>query len=103
MVGGWDLQSSMKLSPSRAGNHHPEFLAAIEKIQRAADANGLAVMGAATPDTLADRIKLGWKLIITSPDAAGILNWGMQRLEECKKIAGEVSRPGKNAAQEDQG
>ncbi len=87
MVGGWDLQSSLGLEPSFASTHHPEFLVAIERIQRAADANGLAVLGGGMPDTLVDRIELGWRLFICNTDAAGIISWGTKRLEEYKKIA----------------
>jgi hypothetical protein len=39
------------------------------------------------PDTLVDRIKLGWRLFICSTDAAGIINWGTQGLEKYKNIA----------------
>jgi len=87
MVGGWDLQSSLGLESSLASNHHPQFLESIERIQRAADANGLAVLGGGMPDTLVDRIKLGWRLFICSTDAAGIINWGTEGLEKYKKIA----------------
>ena len=92
LVGGIDLQASLGLEPSFASTHHPQFLASIEKIQRAADANGLAVMGRVMADTLADRIKLGWRLFVCSSDAAGIISWGTQGLENYKKIAENAPR-----------
>jgi len=75
------------LEPSFASTHHSQFLASKEKTQRAANANNLAVLGGGMPDTLMDRIKLGWRLFICSTDAAGIINWGTQGLERYKKIA----------------
>jgi 2-keto-3-deoxy-L-rhamnonate aldolase RhmA len=96
MVGGWDLQSSLGIEPSFASTHHPQFLEAIEKIQRAADANGVAVMGGGMADTLPHRIRLGWRLFICGTDAAGILSWGNQALEKYKEIAAGVYQPLKN-------
>lgn len=96
MVGGWDLQSSLGIDPSEASVHHPRFLEAIERIQRAADANGVAVMGGGMADTLQHRIRLGWRLFICGTDAAGILNWGNQALEKYKEIAAGACQPLKN-------
>lgn len=97
MVGGWDLQSSLGIEPSETSLHHPLFLESIQKIQRAADRNGLAVMGGAHPDTLQDRIQLGWRLFICGTDAAAILAWGEQALNKYKGIsAGVPLEPIKN-------
>lgn len=86
MVGGFDLQTSLGLEPSPSALHHPLFLEAIETIQRAADAHGLAVLGGAQPATLQDRLRLGWRAFICGTDAAGIVNWGTQALGEYKAI-----------------
>ena len=93
MVGGFDLQASLGLEPSAGSLHHPKFLEAIRNIQAAADANGLAVLGGAMPDTVADRIKLGWRVFLCATDANHIIKGGEESLASYKSIAGSVTRP----------
>ena len=87
MVGGFDLQASLGLEPNVANLHHPDFLEAIGKVQVAADANDLAVLGGALPETVADRIKLGWRAFLCATDAAHIIKAGTESLAEFKSIA----------------
>lgn len=59
----------------------PEFLAALERIQDAADSNGLAILGfAVTQEILVKRLKLGWRALICHADASSIFNSGTQSL-----------------------
>ena len=92
MVGGFDLQASLGLEPSPGSAHHPEFLAAIKKIQGAADANDLVVLGGAMPETVADRIELGWRAFLCATDASAIIKAGTESLSSYKSIAESVSR-----------
>lgn len=92
MVGGFDLQASLELEPSPHSLHHPGFLGAIQKIQGAADANGLVVLGGALPDTVADRIKLGWRAFLCATDAGAIIKAGTESLTEFKSIAESTAR-----------
>lgn len=80
MVGGFDLQASLGLEPNPASTHHLEFLATIKKIQNAADANNLVVLGGAMPDTVADRIRLGWRAFLCATDASAIITAGTESL-----------------------
>jgi 2-keto-3-deoxy-L-rhamnonate aldolase RhmA len=87
MVGGYDLQASLKLPVITESMRHPVFLEAIVSIQRAADANGLTVLGSGALEALEDRVKLGWRAFLCSPDTTGILVHGNQELEACKARA----------------
>jgi len=65
-----------------------EFLAALDKIQCAADANKLAVLGfAVTLEILEKRIKLGWRALICHADVSGIYNSGVQGLQANQQLA----------------
>lgn len=87
MVGGYDLQASLNLPVVTESMRHPVFLEAITSIQRAADANGLTVLGSGALEALEDRVKLGWRAFLCSPDTTGILVHGNQELEACKARA----------------
>lgn len=75
------------------GGDEPEFVAALERIQHAADSNGLAVLGfAVTPEILEKRLKLGWKALICHADASSIFNSGTQSLQSNLLIAETVAQ-----------
>ncbi|KAF2126176.1 HpcH/HpaI aldolase/citrate lyase family protein [Dothidotthia symphoricarpi CBS 119687] len=92
MVGAGDLRCSMGLEVGSQDGDEPAFLAAMEKIQRAAENNGLAVLGfAMTPEILERRLKLGWKALIIHSDGAAIFKSGVKSFEDnviLAKIAG---------------
>lgn len=90
LVGLNDLQCSLGLEPGPTTAGEAIVLAAINRIQRVADANNLAVMGRATAETLEDRLKLGWRAIVCHGDVAGILDSGTQALQACQQIAERV-------------
>lgn len=93
MVGASDLRFSLGLPAGSMDGDEPAFLAALKKIQRAADANGLAVLGfAVTPRILERRLKLGWRALICHADASGIYHSGTQGFEEYCKIAESIER-----------
>ncbi|KAF8252247.1 HpcH/HpaI aldolase/citrate lyase family protein [Wilcoxina mikolae CBS 423.85] len=88
MVGASDLRFSLGLAAGSMDGDEPSFLAALDKIQRAADANSLAVLGfAVTPEILERRLKLGWRAFICHADASGIFSSGTQGLLAYQKIA----------------
>ncbi|KAL8781962.1 MAG: hypothetical protein Q9213_005770 [Squamulea squamosa] len=88
MVGASDLRFSLGLSAGSMDGDEPEFLAAMHKIQKAADANGLAVLGfAVTPEIVKKRLQLGWRALICHSDASGIFNSGTQGLEANCRLA----------------
>ena len=94
MVGTSDLRLSLGLTPGSMDGDEPCFLDALNKIQRAADANGLAVLGfAVTPDILERRIKLGWRAFVCHADVSGIFGSGTLGLKAYRMIAGEIARP----------
>ncbi|KAL8726521.1 MAG: hypothetical protein Q9166_006653 [cf. Caloplaca sp. 2 TL-2023] len=79
MVGAGDLRCSLGLEVGSQDGDEPSFLAALDKIQRAADKNGLAVLGfAMTPGILRRRLDLGWRAFIVHADGSGIFNSGVQ-------------------------
>ncbi|RMD41934.1 hypothetical protein DV735_g3155, partial [Chaetothyriales sp. CBS 134920] len=88
MVGAGDLRASLGLEVGSQDGQEPVFLEAMAKIQRAADANGLAVLGfAMTPDILQRRIQLGWRAFVIHSDASAIYKSGVQTLEAQVKVA----------------
>jgi 2-keto-3-deoxy-L-rhamnonate aldolase RhmA len=97
MVGAGDLRCSLGLEVGSQDGDEPEFLAAMDKIQRAADKNGLAVLGfAMTPEILERRLKLGWKAFIVHSDGAGVFKSGMKSFEDNVQFAKLVSTDGSN-------
>ncbi|KAL9605382.1 MAG: hypothetical protein Q9179_001439 [Wetmoreana sp. 5 TL-2023] len=93
MVGASDLRFSLGLPAGSMDGDEPEFLAALAKIQRAADNNGLAVLGfAVTPGILRKRLKLGWRALICHADASGIFHSGTQSLENNLRVVETVVR-----------
>ena len=94
MVGASDLRFSLGLEAGSPDGDEPVFIEAMEKIQKAADANGLAVLGfAVTPEILEKRIKLGWRALICHADASGIFNSGTQGLKFNRELAESIERP----------
>lgn len=88
MVGASDLRFSLGLPAGSMDGDEPEFIDALDRIQRAADANGLAVLGfAVTPEILRRRLSRGWRALIIHADASGIYNSGTQGLETNLQIA----------------
>ncbi|KJK62260.1 HpcH/HpaI aldolase/citrate lyase family protein [Aspergillus parasiticus SU-1] len=91
MVGATDLRFSLGLPRGSPDGDEPVFLSALDKIQRAADANGLAVLGfAATPDVLERRIRQGWKAFVGIGDSASIFKAGSQQVEEYEKLSRRI-------------
>ncbi|KAF4629853.1 hypothetical protein G7Y89_g8288 [Cudoniella acicularis] len=83
MVGTGDLRCSLGLEVGSQDGDEPRFLAALDKIQRAADKHGLAVLGfAMTPKILERRVKLGWRAFIVHSDGSAIFNSGVKSLED---------------------
>ena len=79
MVGAGDLRCSLGLAVGSQDGDEPSFLAALHRIQTAADANGLAVLGfAMTPEIIKRRMELGWRAFIVHSDGSGIFNSGTQ-------------------------
>lgn len=103
MVGAGDLRCSMGLEVGSQDGDEPVFLEAMEKIQRAADKNGLAVLGfAMTPEILERRLKLGWRAFIVHSDGAGVFKSGMKAFEDstsqAKMIVNSISALNGNGA-----
>ena len=91
MVGASDLRFSLGLPAGSMDGDEPEFVSALDRIQRAADANGLAVLGfAVTADILKKRLILGWRAFIVHSDASGIFRSGTQGLEANCKLVNSV-------------
>ena len=66
-------------------------MAALENIQKAADENGLAVLGfAMTPDILRRRLHRGWRAFIVHADASGIFDSGVQSFRSNAELAESV-------------
>ncbi|KZF20954.1 HpcH/HpaI aldolase/citrate lyase family protein [Xylona heveae TC161] len=99
MVGASDLRFSLGLEAGSQDGDEPTFLAALEKIQRAADENGLCVLGfAMSPKVLERRLKLGWRALIIHGDAPGIVNSGAESLKSSLKVAELVGNPSANGS-----
>ena len=93
MVGASDLRFSLGLQAGSMDGDEPEFLAALERIQNAADSNGLAILGfAVTPEILEKRLKLGWRAFICHADASSIFSSGTQSLQSNLLIAETVAQ-----------
>jgi hypothetical protein len=93
MVGTGDLRCSMGLEVGSQDGDEPVFLEALEKIQRAADANGLAVLGfAMTNEILERRLKLGWRALVIHSDGAGVFKSGTKNFEDNVLFAHELQR-----------
>ena len=91
MVGASDLRFSLGLPAGSMDGDEPEFVAALEKIQQAADVNDLAVLGfAVTHEILRKRLKLGWRAFICHADASGIYNSGTHSLSANLEVAETV-------------
>jgi 4-hydroxy-2-oxoheptanedioate aldolase len=70
-----------------------QFLNALKKIQEAADANNLPIMGfASTPAMLERRIQLGWRAFIIHGDVSGIYSSAVQGLQSYLDIANGIER-----------
>ena len=79
MVGAGDLRCSLGLEVGSQDGDEPSFLAALDKIQKAADENDLAVLGfAMSPDILSRRLNRGWRAFIVHADGSGIFSSGTQ-------------------------
>lgn len=96
MVGAGDLRCSLGLEVGSQDGEEPRFLAALDKVQRAADKNGLAVLGfAMTPEILERRLRLGWKAFIVHADASAVFHSGVESFRSNAKLAESVGRPQK--------
>ena len=88
MVGAGDLRCSLGLEVGSQDGDEPSFLDALEKVQRAADQNGLAVLGfAMTPEILERRLRRGWRAFIVHSDASAIFNSGTKSFQDNVKFA----------------
>ncbi|KAG6009341.1 hypothetical protein E4U21_002649 [Claviceps maximensis] len=91
MVGAGDLRCSLGLAVGSQDGDEPLFLDALDKIQRAADANNLAVLGfAMTPDILRRRLERGWRAFIIHSDGYGIFKSGVEGLESSLELAAKA-------------
>lgn len=91
MVGAGDLRCSLGLEVGSQDGDESVFLDALDKIQRAADANGLAVLGfAMTPDILRRRLQRGWRAFIIHADGYGVFKSGMESLNDAVKLSENV-------------
>jgi 2-keto-3-deoxy-L-rhamnonate aldolase RhmA len=97
MVGAGDLRCSLGLEVGSQDGDEPSFLDALDKIQRAADKNGLAVLGfAMTPEILEQRLKRGWKAFIIHSDGASVFKSGMQSFQDNVKLTKSKNLNGSN-------
>ena len=91
MVGAGDLRCSLGLEVGSQDGDEPAFLDALEKIQKAADENNLAVLGfAMTPEILRRRLNRGWRAFIVHSDGSGIFNSGVQSFRSNMELASSV-------------
>lgn len=91
MVGAGDLRCSLGLEVGSQDGDEPAFLDALEKIQRAADANNLAVLGfAMSPEILCRRLERGWRAFIIHSDGYGIFKSGTEGLRSSLDVAETV-------------
>ena len=96
MVGAGDLRCSLGLEVGSQDGDEPVFLDALEKIQKAADGNELAVLGfAMTPEILRRRLNRGWRALIVHSDGSGIFNSGVQSFRSNVELAESVKSPKK--------
>ncbi|KAF4998419.1 hypothetical protein FDECE_11793 [Fusarium decemcellulare] len=97
MVGAGDLRCSMGLEVGSQDGDEPVFLSALDKIQRAADKNGLAVLGfAMTPEILERRLKLGWRAFVVHSDGSGVFKSGVRTFEDNIALATTLGAKGMN-------
>lgn len=86
MVGATDLRFTMNIAPQGSPDgDEPEFLAALNKIQNAANSTkgGMAILGfTATAKVLERRIELGWRAFVGVGDAASISERGRAQWSE---------------------
>ena len=91
MVGAGDLRCSLGLEVGSQDGDEPSFLAALDKIQKTADKNDLAVLGfAMSPDILSRRLNRGWRAFIVHADGSGIFNSGVQSFRSSVEFAESV-------------
>lgn len=91
MVGAGDLRCSLGLAVGSQDGDEPVFLEALEKIQKAADANNLAVLGfAMTPEILRRRLERGWRALIIHSDGYGIFKSGVEGLGSSLELANSL-------------
>lgn len=94
MIGAGDLRCSLGLEVGSQDGDEPNFLAALDKIQKAADENDLAVLGfAMTPEILKRRLHRGWRAFIVHADGSGIFNSGVQSFRTNVEFAESVKSP----------
>lgn len=97
MVGAGDLRCSMGLEVGSQDGNEPAFLDAMNKIQCAADRNGIVVLGfAMTREILERRLNLGWRALIVHSDAAGVFKSGMISFEDNMTLAKNSGSDGAN-------
>ena len=97
MVGATDLRFSLGLAAGSPDGDEPVFLAALDNIQRAANKNGLTILGfAVTPEIVRRRLSLGWKALICHADASGIFNSGTQIFHTYDLIADQTLKPSRS-------
>jgi hypothetical protein len=93
MVGAGDLRCSLGLEMGSQDGDEPVFLDALARIQQAAEANNLAVLGfAMTPDIQRRRIQRGWRAFIVHSDGYGICRSGNEALEAGLQLAENLRR-----------
>ena len=96
MVGTSDLRLSMGLQVGSYDGEEPEFVEALERVQKAADGAGKPVIGFANSrDVLRKRLQLGWRAVVVHMDAEGIWGSGVRSWEEGVGVVGDVRREGK--------
>lgn len=79
MVGAGDLRCSLGLAVGSQHGNEQVFLDALEKVQHAADANGLPVLGfAMTPEILHHRLERGWRAFMVHSDGYGVFTSGTE-------------------------
>ncbi|KAK2028131.1 HpcH/HpaI aldolase/citrate lyase family protein [Colletotrichum zoysiae] len=95
MVGVGDLRCSLGLEVGSQDGDEPIFLDALDKIQMAAQANGLAVLGfAMTREILRRRLRRGWRAFIVHSDGYGIFRSGNESLAEGVQLAEQLIQEG---------
>ncbi|KAI1826177.1 putative 2-dehydro-3-deoxyglucarate aldolase [Xylaria intraflava] len=100
MVGVADLRCSMGFEVGSQDGEEPNFMAAMNRIQTAADANGLAVLGfAMTDEILQRRLRLGWRAFIIHSDGYGIFNSGTASIQNGIKLSEDFKATQSQASQ----
>lgn len=98
MVGVGDLRCDLGLELGSQDGDEPEFLDALDRIDRAAHANKLALLGfAMTPTILQRRLARGWRAFIIHSDGYGISKSGNESVESSIATA-KMARTGANGA-----